>query len=416
MSDMKSDRRIDFIPLSQLAKSGAKRNPKDHDIGAISESLKRAGYVEPVVIDERTGRLVAGHGRVETLEALKRDKAEAPAGVRDDGGEWLVPVMRGWASESDSQAEAYLLASNRTTELGGWNQEQLEGMLKDLASQGELEGSGYDGDDIDQMLHATAGEDDLPGEPQNVWVKPGDMFQLGAHRILCGDSTSKQDVERALGGEKPFLMVTDPPYGVEYDPKWRNNADGGSRERVGVVEGDDRSDWTAAYKLFSGDVAYVWHADRFTGLVQSNIESAGLAVENLIIWAKSNFVLGRGHYHWQHEPCWYAVREGATNTWHGDRSQTTLWEVGLSSQSKDAGDQNSGIHGTPKPVELYRRAIKNSSKLGMSVYEPFSGSGTSIIACEELQRKCLAIEISPAYVQTAIERWEKFTGQKHVKL
>ena len=413
-----NDRRLELMPLSVLSKAFAKRNPKDHDIGAIQQSIERHGYIEPIVLDERTQRLVAGHGRVETLMGLQKEKSSPPDGVKNNDGEWLIPVLRGWRSASDAQAEAYLLASNRTVELGGWDKDMLEARLVDLAKGNELAGSGYDGDDLDQMLSATAGEDDVAAVPENVWVKPGDLFRLGKHKILCGDSTQKEDVSRLLAGVRPVLMVTDPPYGVEYSPEWRNGIGHGDTRSTGKVLNDDRADWADAYKLFPGDVSYVWHAGVFTGLVGQTLEDSGFELKAQIIWVKPHFALSRGHYHWQHEPCWYAVKKGATNTWHGDRAQSTTWEVATAggfAKSGDKADDNTGGHGTPKPVELYRRAIKNSSSMGDTVYEPFSGSGTCIVACEELQRSCLAMELSPEYVQVAIERWEKFTGKKHEK-
>ena len=207
------------------------------------------------------------------------------------------------------------------------------------------------------------------------------------------------------------LMVTDPPYGVEYDPNWRNEAaEAGllayAASRVGKVEQDDRVDWSEAWRLFPGNVIYCWHAGRHASSVQSSLESCNFEIRCQIIWAKSNYPISRGHYHWRHEPCWYAVRKGATAEWIGDRKQTTLWEINL--------DRNvDGGHSTQKPLECMERPIRNHAG---DVYEPFSGSGTTIIACERLKRKCRAVEISPAYVSVAIERWHQVTGKDPVLL
>ena len=173
---------------------------------------------------------------------------------------------------------------------------------------------------------------------------------------------------------------------------------------VGKVLNDDKADWRDAWALFPGDVAYVWHAGRHASTVQASLEKAGFQMRSQIIWAKTRLIISRGHYHWQHEPCWYAVRKGSKGHWHGDRSQTTLWKI--DHLKSDTG------HGTQKPVECMRRPIENNSVAGNAVYEPFSGSGTTIIAAEQTGRRCLAIELNPAYVDVAVKRWQEFTGKQ----
>ncbi len=208
-----------------------------------------------------------------------------------------------------------------------------------------------------------------------------------------------------LGGVQPHLMVTDPPYGVEYDPTWRAAAGvNKNKQRLGKVANDNRADWRDAWALFPGSVAYVWHAGRYASTVQDSLTAAGFDVRSQIIWAKDRFALSRGHYHWQHEPCWYAVRNGPAN-WVGDRKQSTLWNI-------PAREGKGFEHGTQKPVECMRRPIENNSSAGQAVYEPFSGSGTTIIAAEISGRSCHAIELLSQYVDVAIERWEAFTGEQ----
>ena len=186
---------------------------------------------------------------------------------------------------------------------------------------------------------------------------------------------------------KPHLMVTDPPYGVNYDPAWRNQRGlNHSDRKSGRVENDDRADWREAWALFPGDVAYVWHAGWFTSTVQASLEASGFEIRAQIIWAKDRFALSRGHYHWQHEPCWYAVR--GTAHWKGDRSQSTLWSI----PSRE--DRGHG-HGTQKPVECMRRPMLNNSSPGQAVYEPFCGSGTTIIAAETTGAICHAHRDQP---------------------
>jgi DNA modification methylase len=229
------------------------------------------------------------------------------------------------------------------------------------------------------------------------------VWLLGRHRLLCGDSTVKADVAKVLGVVQPHLMVTDPPYGVEYDPGWRKEAGlKRNKERLGKVANDNRADWRAAWALFPGSVAYVWHAGRYASTVQDSLASVGFEVRSQIIWAKDRFALSRGHYHWQHEPCWYAVRNGPAS-WNGDRKQSTLWQI-------PAREGPGFEHGTQKPVECMKRPIENNSSPGQAVYEPFSGSGTTIIAAEITGRACHAIELMPQYVDVAVERWQAFTG------
>jgi DNA modification methylase len=249
-------------------------------------------------------------------------------------------------------------------------------------------------------------EDAAPPAPQTPTSKAGDLWLLGRHRLLCGDSTDQQTVSRVLGSVKPTLLVTDQPYGVEYDPEWRKRAGVNNSNRMGKVRNDDRADWREAWALFPGDVAYVWHGALHASTVADSLESCGFEIRSQIVWAKPSLVMGRGHYHWQHEPCWYAVR--GTGHWNGDRKQSTLWHIENRNQDAET------IHSTQKPVECMRRPIVNNSSPGQAVYEPFSGSGTTIIACEKEARIALAVELEPAYVDVAVTRWQNFTGQQAV--
>ena len=197
--------------------------------------------------------------------------------------------------------------------------------------------------------------DAAPDAPAVPVTRPGDVWTLGRHRLLCGDATSKTDVAMCLGAVRPLLMVTDPPYGVAYDPKWRAYADvNKNRGKLGKVANDDRADWREAWALFPGDVAYCWHAGKHASTVQASLEAAGFEMRAQIVWAKDRFALSRGDYHWQHEPCWYAVRKGAGGHWLGDRSQTTLWQI-------PAREDSGHGHGTQKPVECMKRPIENNS-------------------------------------------------------
>jgi DNA modification methylase len=274
---------------------------------------------------------------------------------------------------------------------------------------------GFDKKELDIDLWAGDVPEDV--EPQidkaeelrEKWqVQTGQLWQLGAHRLICGDCTDKAVVDRVMGGEVAILMVTDPPYGVVYDANWRNEMDRANgkpygERAIGKVTNDDRIDWGAAYSLFTGDVVYVWHCDRSAREVSQNIEDAGFDIVAQIIWVKNNIVIGRGDYHYKHEPCWYAVRKGKNHNWQGSRKESSVWEINKPLKSETG-------HSTQKPLECMSKPIENNTAVGELVYDPFLGSGTTLIACERLGRKCRAVEISPAYCAVAIQRWVDVTN------
>lgn len=312
-------------------------------------------------------------------------------------------VAEGW---TEAQKRAYVIADNQLALTAEWDMDLLRGEVQGLAEWNfDLSLLGFS--DLDELLASgndgLTDPDDAPPLPENPVSKAGDLWLLGNHRLLCGDATNAENVRRALAGVKPHLMVTDAPYGVDYDADWRNRAAasiGKAKRAVGKVRNDERVDWRAAWGLFPGDVAYVWHADRYASEVQGSIESVDFRTRCQIIWAKPRFVISRGDYHWQHEPCWYAVR--GRGHWQGDRSQSTLWAI--EHLKSETG------HSAQKPVECMRRPIENNSAPGQAVYDPFVGSGTTIIAAEMTGRVCHALEIAPAYIDVAVLRWQEFTG------
>lgn len=380
------------------------RNSRTHSetqVAQIAASIREFGFTNPVLIDG-DGGIIAGHGRVLAARML---------------GMQTVPAVR-IDYMSEAQKRAYVIADNKLALNAGWDEELLALELTDLQESGfDLDLTGFDEAEIDVLLASMdatpEGEteaDDVPEPQDDVVTQPGDVWVLGKHRLMCGDSTQALHVETLLAGASPHLMVTDPPYGVEYDADWRNHArrsDGSviGGQAVGKVMNDDRADWREAWALFQGDVAYVWHGGVAAAAVADSLKAAGLEIRAQIVWAKQQFAIGRGHYHWQHEPCWYAVRNGATGHWQGDRKQTTLWEIDKPQKSETG-------HSTQKPVECMRRPIENNSQPGDAVYEPFSGSGTTIIAAEQTGRRCYAMELSPQYVDVAVRRWQDFTGKQ----
>ena len=206
-------------------------------------------------------------------------------------------------------------------------------------------------------------------------------------------------------------MVTDPPYGVEYDATWRGKAGHATKgkNRVGVVAHDDRADWREAWALFPGNIVYVWHGGLQSPVVAESLMSVGFSLRSQIIWNKSVMAMGRGDYHWKHEPCWYAVKD--TGCWMGDRKQTTVWDFPSPIHIMSGSKETKTPHPTQKPIECMRRPIVNNSSPGQAVYDPFLGSGTTIIAAEMEGRHCLGLEIEPGYVDVIVKRWQEFVGK-----
>lgn len=377
-------------------------NPRVHEanqVARIAASIAQFGWVVPVLIDDR-GVVIAGHGRLLAARQL---------------GLTEIPVIR-VAHLSDSEARALRITDNRLTELSTWDDEVLAAELARLGEDRfDLALTGFDESEISKLLDslecsdsAAENENDIPAVPAEPVTRPGDLWLLGPHRLLCGDATIGTDVERLLDGKKPHLLVSDPPYGVEYDPNWRNESGVSATARTGKVNNDDRADWREAWSLFPGEVAYVWHSGIYARTVAESLDACGFLIRAQIVWAKPRLVLSRGDYHWQHEPCFYAVRKGATGHWQGARDQSTLWTI-ATGENDEATE-----HGTQKPVECMRRPIVNNSKRGDLVYEPFAGSGTTLIAAESTGRVCLALEIDPRYCDVIVERWRRFTGKSAI--
>ena len=434
--------KIEKIPTEKLIPYA--RNAKKHDAAQVSKlagSIREFGFNNPVLIDKDNG-IIAGHGRVMAAQQL---------GLTD------VPCIR-LGHLTDNQRKAYIIADNRLAEVNsGWNEELLKLEIADI-DWGDIKGLSVDDfefgeidfkEDEPEASEADAEPQiDKAEELREKWgVELGQLWELGDHRILCGDSTKAEDVELVLAGDKPLLMVTDPPYGVEYDASWRAESINGGKVgdmATGKVENDDRADWTATWELFmehGGVVCYIWHANRHSPTVADSVFSAGFELRDLIVWAKDRIAISRGNYHHQHEPCWYAVKKGESAKFTEDRTQSTLWKNiqdvtrpgELIFVAKDEARKFYAIrgdrstlwqipkptksetgHSTQKPVECMARPIRNHDS--DFVYEPFSGSGTTIIACEQLGRKCRAIEISPAYVAVALQRWADATGKTPRKI
>lgn len=369
------------------------RTHSDAQVAEIAGSIRAFGFTNPILVGEE-GDVIAGHGRLAAARRL--GLAEVP-----------VIMLSGL---TELQRRQLVLADNRIAMNAGWDLEMLGLELKDMSALGaNLLLLGFTTKELaDALTPASAGgltdEDGVPAIAETAVSRVGDIWCLGPHRIACGDSTDAETVKALIGDLHPPLMVTDPPYGVDYDPTWRHRAGVNRSRRVGKVRNDERADWEAAWALFPGSIAYVWHGALHATTVADSLVRQGFAIRAQIVWAKERLVIGRGDYHWQHEPCWYAVRN--KGHWTGDRKQTTLWTIGSGGQDTETA------HGTQKPVECMRRPIRNNSNLGEAVYDPFLGSGTTLIAAQTAGRVCLGLELAPGYVDVAVRRWQAFTGEE----
>jgi DNA modification methylase len=391
---------------------------------ALRGSLSSVGWVQQILINARTGFVVDGHARVE--EALARGEPTVPVLYVDLSPEeealvlaTLDPIAA--MAVPDADRLAALLAEITVDDAG------LAALLRDLGGSEPKAG--------------LTDPDDVPDLPAETTIARGDLYLLGDHRLLCGDATDAADVARLLDGATPRLLVTDPPYGVELNMEWRDgvynargpaepsylrttstDADTGatratsrahartSGHRNTAISGDTRADWSGAYALVpSLEVAYVWHASAHVVEVIGGLEAIGFAIRQQLVWVKTIAAMSRSAYNWQHEPCLYAVRTGATAEWIGDTRQTTVWELASPKMLGGGSTEAKFDHPTQKPAEAMRRPIANHRG---DVYEPFSGSGTTLVAAEQLGRRCYAMEIEPCYVQVALERWEAFTGRQ----
>ncbi len=400
------------LPIASLHEDQA--NARRHDarnLDAIKASLAKFGQRKPIVVQKGGMVVRAGNGTLAAAKAL--GWTEIAAVVVDEG---------------DVEATAYAIADNRTAELASWDDDILGSLLGQLQADDDFDHlvSGFSDAEISRLLAPVPGDgdpDEIPPVPDDPVAQPGDLWLLGEHRLLCGDSTSADDVARLLDGAEPGLLVCDPPYGVELDMEWRDragkNALGAAqpsymqrKEGHGntTISGDTIVDWSPAFELVpSIRVAYVWHASAHTLEVGAGLRRVGLDLRQMVIWRKPHFVLSRTHYHYQTEPCWYAVRKGGSSKWVGSRDQSNIWDAASPKMLMSGSDETKEDHPTQKPLLCMERPVENHDF--PEVYEPFSGSGTTLIACERRRKRCFAMEIDPKYIDVAVQRWERFTGK-----
>jgi len=397
------------LTVHTVAIDAVKRDPQNarvHDraqIHLLQGLLEKFGQRVPIVVNQRTGFIEKGNGLHEAAEGL---------------GWPTIQVV--YADDDEATAMAFALADNRSGELSWFDETIVQGQLKALLDDGfEIEVLGFDIDEIETIDSAAERIPPAPTEraaeleakwrvePGQVWEAPSKVRDGVSHRVMCGDACDESHVKTLLANADIALMMTDPPYGVEYDSGWREEALGGGTQTVGTIQNDNRSDWSEAWPLWRAPILYVWHAGIYAHVVAEGLIRCGYALRSQIIWVKQAPVLSRGHYHWRHEPCWYAVRDGETASWEGDRRQTTVWEVanrGAAARSQDELDVFDGGHVSQKPADLYLRAFRNHTKPGEIVADAFLGTGTALAAAEAIGRVGVGMEIDPRFVAVTLER------------
>ncbi|WP_329443979.1 DNA modification methylase [Enterococcus faecalis] len=386
--DIKVQKTEDLIPYE--------KNPRHNEdaITAVAKSIEKFGFKVPIVVDA-SNVIVNGHTRLKAAKYL--GLKEVPTIIADD----LTP----------EQIKAFRLADNKVGEIATWDEELLNAELDELADLDfDMTEFGFDLPDIEgeevEVIEDEF-EEELPAEPIS---KLGDIYQLGRHRLMCGDSTNSLEVEKLMGNKKADLLITDPPYNVAYEGK--------GKEALTIKNDSKETNefHSFLYEAFSaainnmklGSSFYVWYASSEVVNFHTALEEAGFLVKQELIWNKNSMVLSRQDYHWKHEPCLYGWASGGSHSWYSDRKQTTILNFDRPTVNKE--------HPTMKPVALFDYQIKNSSKRGDCILDLFGGSGTTLIACEQNEREAYLMELDPRYVDIIIARWEAFTGEVAVKI
>lgn len=408
--------KVELIPVSKIKPAAynprADLQPGEPEYEAIKNSLDSFGLVDPLIWNKHTGNLVGGHQRFKILK---------------DGGAAEV-----WCSVVDIKERAKEMALNISLNKvqGRWDDAKLQELLPELTEAGfHFEDLGFRFQEIEALGLSKDGqkflapEDEVIEPPKNPITKPGDLYILGQHRLLCGDSTNKDEVETLMHGEKAVLMNTDPPYGVDYGDIANSRDRAADKKRGGTgklkrdkfIKNDDLDGEklqlfletcirSALPHLIENPAFYLWHPMLTQGtFFQAAAAAADILIHRQIIWVKPSLIMGRGDYHWRHELCFYGWVRGKRPAWYMGRDQDTVWECGR---------ENDGIHPTQKPIALFERPIANHTRPGEVIYEPFSGSGSQFIAAEKHGRRCFGLELDPGYCDVIVERWENFTGKK----
>jgi len=373
------------------------RTHSDGQVAQIAASIKEFGWTNPILVDGESG-VIAGHGRL--LAARKLGQKE-------------VPVIE-LKHMTESQKRAYVIADNQLAMNAGWDTTLLSLELADLKEQGfEMDVLGFDPKELDKLLEpeqvdGLTDEDAVPDTPVEPKTKLGDIYQLGNHRLMCGDSCSITDMEKLCAGQLVDMWLTDPPYNVAYEGSTGLTIKNDNMEDSQFRQFLRDSYVTADAVMKAGAVFYIWHADLEGYNFRGAAKDAGWTVRQCLIWEKSSLVMGRQDYHWKHEPCLYGWKDGSGHLWASDRKQTTILQFNK--------PRKNGDHPTMKPVELFEYCLMNNTKGGDIVLDSFGGSGTTMIASEKHGRYARLMELDPKYCDVIVKRWEDFTGKKAVLL
>ena len=395
---------IEWVVIDRLDLNPTNPRKNEPAVPHVAASLKRFGWQQPLVA-KRSGEVIAGNTRLKAAREL---------------GMTEVPVV--WFDGDETEAKAYSIADNRTAEFATWDLPALGELLEELRTEDALEGIGYDQDQIAELICSAVAEtlapteDPGPEPPPEVPVSQrGDLWILGNHRLLCGDSTDPADLKRLIGGRKPALLATDPPYCVDYTGADRPNDSGKDwSDKYKEVEIKDLGDFLRAMfgavlpRLKKDAAIYVWHAHLQYPVIDAVFREFELLPNQPIIWVKPSATFTYAYYRWAHEPCLFGWQKGNKPPHHLENRLTSVWEADWEGKRRIVGNE----HPTQKPLRLFEIPMEQHTKPGQVVLEPFNGSGTQLLAAEKLRRKCCAMEICPAFVDVAIKRWEAATGRE----
>ena len=415
---------IEWMPIGCIKPYD--RNPRRNDgaVEALANSITEFGFKNPIIVDKDLV-IIAGHTRLKAAKLL---------GLKE------VPVVV--ASDlSEAQTRAYRLADNKIGELAEWDDDLLQEELDALEDEFDMEDFGFEAEIVDDLqIMEAMDEPPIPETPEEPISKPGDIWRCGDHLVMCGDATNPYEMARLMDGELADLAVTDPPYNVDYTGKTADalKIENDRMEESRFVEFLSDAFRTMAENMRGGGAFYIWHADSEGRAFREAVDMSGLDLKQCLIWVKNSLVLGRQDYQWIHEPCLYGWKPGASHYFTDDRSLVTVMEqepMDLSKLKKEElldlvmrifdakvpttvirenRPTRSDLHPTMKPVKLMARLISNSSQRGEIVLDPFGGSGSTLLACESLGRRCRTMELDPRYCDVIFKRWEEQTGKKAV--
>lgn len=372
------------------------RTHSEEQITQIVSSIKEFGFTNPILID-KDNSIIAGHGRLQAVKRLGYDE---------------VPCIL-ISGLTKTQIKALIIADNQLALNAGWDLEKLSVEIEGLEDDKfDISLLGFNEDFLNKIFNddkkGLIEDDSVPETSENIKCKLGDIFVLGNHKIICGDATNTEDVIKLFKEQKADLYLTDPPYNVNYEGKTKDKLkiknDFQDSESFQIFLTEAFSNAFNVMKL--GASFYIWHSDSEGLYFRMALINSNFKLRQTLIWAKNSMVMGRQDYHWQHEPCLYGWKEGSSHSWYSDRKQTTLLNFDRPTASK--------LHPTMKPVELISYLIKNSSKQGDLIFDSFLGSGSTLIACEKLDRSCYGLEFDPKYCDVIIQRWQQFTGKEAI--